>query len=52
MLQKIIKDQGGAILVEYALLATLIALACVAAVTALGVSVSGLFTSGGLLEAF
>jgi Flp pilus assembly pilin Flp len=51
MLQKIIKDQRGAILVEYALLATLIALACVAAVIALGVSVLGLFTSSGLLEA-
>ena len=41
--KKILKDQRGAILAEYALLATLIAVVCVAAVTFLVASVLGLF---------
>jgi Flp pilus assembly pilin Flp len=51
MFEIIIKDQRGAIFAEYGLLATLIAVACVAAATALGVSALGQFDSGGLLEA-
>jgi Flp pilus assembly pilin Flp len=51
MLQKFLRDQRGAILAEYALLAVLIAVACVVAVIALGTSVLGLYTSGGLLGA-
>jgi Flp pilus assembly pilin Flp len=52
MLTKIIKDQRGAIFAEYALLATLIAVVCVAAVIAIGASVLGFFASDGLLGAF
>jgi Flp pilus assembly pilin Flp len=44
MLPQIIKDQRGAIFVEYALLATLIAIVCVPAVILLGKKVLGLFT--------
>jgi Flp pilus assembly pilin Flp len=43
MLQKFLRDQRGAILAEYALLVTLIAVACVVAITAFGVNVLGLF---------
>jgi Flp pilus assembly pilin Flp len=43
MLQKFLIDQRGAILAEYALLAFLIAVACVAAITVLGTNVLGLF---------
>jgi Flp pilus assembly pilin Flp len=43
MLTRIIKDQRGAIFAEYSLLATLIAVACVAAVIAIGEKVLGLF---------
>jgi len=52
MFRGIIKSQRGAILAEYALLATLIAVACVVAVTALGVNVSELFSSDNLKKAF
>lgn len=43
MLQKFLRDQRGAILAEYALLATLIVVVSVAAVILLGESVRGLF---------
>jgi Flp pilus assembly pilin Flp len=43
MPQKFLRDQRGAIFAECALLVTLIAVACVAAVTLLGESVPGLF---------
>jgi Flp pilus assembly pilin Flp len=43
MLTRIIKGQRGAIFAEYALLATLIAVACVAAVALLGGNVLILF---------
>ncbi|HEY3412521.1 MAG TPA: Flp family type IVb pilin [Armatimonadota bacterium] len=36
MLVRLVKDEEGAALVEYMLLATLVAVACVAAVTAVG----------------
>jgi Flp pilus assembly pilin Flp len=45
MFRRIIKDQQGAILAEYSLLATLIAVVCVVAVIAIGASVSGFFDS-------
>jgi len=43
MPQKCLRDQRGAIFAEYALLVTLIAVACVVAVALLGVSALGLF---------
>jgi Flp pilus assembly pilin Flp len=45
MLKENIKDQKGAILAEYGLLATLIAVACVIVVAAFGQRVLGLFQS-------
>jgi Flp pilus assembly pilin Flp len=50
MLQKVLRNQGGAILAEYALLGTLIAVACVAAVAAFGEQIPVLFS--GILGAF
>jgi Flp pilus assembly pilin Flp len=44
MPQKYLRDQRGTIFAEYALLVTLIAVACVAAVVLLGVSALGLFS--------
>lgn len=38
------RDETGASLVEYGLLVGLIAVACIVAVTAMGTSISGLFT--------
>jgi pilus assembly protein Flp/PilA len=43
-LKNFLKDEEGASLVEYALLVALIALACVIAITATGVSISAMFT--------
>jgi Flp pilus assembly pilin Flp len=43
MPQKYLREQRGTIFVEYALLVTLIAVACVVAVALLGVSALGLF---------
>jgi pilus assembly protein Flp/PilA len=42
--KRIIKDEEGAALVEYALLVSLIALACVTALTTLGTAIAALFT--------
>lgn len=42
--KKFFKDEGGASAIEYALLVGLISVAIVAAVTALGTKVSGVFT--------
>ena len=42
--KKIARDEEGAVLVEYALLVALIALACITAITLLGSEISGLFT--------
>jgi len=50
MFFKLLKDQGGAIFVEYALLATLIAVACVIAVSAFGDGLLKLFNP--VVEAF
>jgi pilus assembly protein Flp/PilA len=52
VITKLIRDQQGGILAEYGLLATLIAVACVIAVTALGASLLAIYTSGDLLRAF
>jgi Flp pilus assembly pilin Flp len=46
MIQKFLRDQRGAILAEYALLATLIAVVCAAAVFGIGKSVSEFFSGG------
>jgi len=43
--KKFLKDEEGASAIEYALLVGLIAVAIVAAVTALGTKVAGTFTS-------
>jgi Flp pilus assembly pilin Flp len=43
MMLKSLKTQSGSILTEYAFLLTLIAMVCIVAVAALGVSASGLF---------
>jgi len=42
--RKVIKSEEGASLVEYGLLVALIAVVCIGAITALGTSISGLFT--------
>jgi pilus assembly protein Flp/PilA len=44
MIGRLVKEEGGALFVEYMLLATLIAVACVVAVTALGATVSARYT--------
>jgi pilus assembly protein Flp/PilA len=44
-LQSMVRDDAGQDLLEYALLVALIALVCVAAVTAAGTSVQGIFTA-------
>ncbi|KZK96025.1 MULTISPECIES: Flp family type IVb pilin [Pseudovibrio] len=43
MFAKFLKDESGATAIEYGILAALIALAIVTAVTALGTDLSGLF---------
>ncbi len=48
---RILKDQEGAIFAEYSLLATLIAVACLIALSTLGLSVLDLFDSASLLDA-
>ena len=48
MFQKLInffKDEEGATMVEYALMLALIAIVCIVAVTAIGTSARGVFTS-------
>ncbi len=42
---KFVRDEEGASLVEYGLLLSLVAVVCIAAVTALGSSISNMFTS-------
>ena len=44
-LQSMVRDDAGQDLLEYALLVALIALVCVAAVTAAGVQVQNIFTA-------
>lgn len=45
MITRFVRDDEGQDLIEYALLAAFIALACVLAMTAVGTSVNDLFTS-------
>ena len=45
MFSKVIENQSGAIQTEYALLVTLVALVCVAAVTLIGQTVLNFFNS-------
>jgi len=47
LFQRLRKDEVGASLVEYALLVALIAIVCIAGVTALGTSISSKFTALG-----
>jgi pilus assembly protein Flp/PilA len=42
--QKFLKDESGATAIEYGLIAALVAVAIVGALTALGTSLTGLFT--------
>ena len=44
MLTRIIKDQSGATAIEYGLIAALVSIAVVGVLTALGTSLSGVFT--------
>jgi pilus assembly protein Flp/PilA len=46
-IQKFIRDEDGADLIEYALLAGLISLASVAALGSVGTSITGLFANVG-----
>ena len=45
MFHKFLKDESGATAIEYGLIAAFIAVAIIAAVTTLGTSVTGTFTS-------
>ena len=51
MLIRFLKDDKGATIIEYAMMITFIALACIAAVTLLGTSVSGIFSNAELTGA-
>ena len=44
MLTRIIEDQSGATAIEYGLIAALVSVAAIGALTALGTSLSGVFT--------
>ena len=43
MIRKFFKDESGATAIEYGLIAALVAVACIAALTAMGTSLSDLF---------
>jgi pilus assembly protein Flp/PilA len=45
MLREFLKDETGATMIEYGLIAALVAVACIVALTALGTSLSGLFNT-------
>jgi pilus assembly protein Flp/PilA len=45
LVTRFVKDEEGASLVEYGMLVGLIAVVCLASVTALGVTVSGVFAT-------
>ncbi|MDR3566500.1 MAG: Flp family type IVb pilin [Syntrophobacteraceae bacterium] len=47
IIKRFLKDEEGAVYVEYALLVGLVALAVVTAVTSLGTGISNLFTNVG-----
>lgn len=44
-IKKLLRDEEGATMVEYALMVSLVAVACVVAVTALGANISGTFNT-------
>lgn len=44
MFAKFLKDESGATAIEYGLIAALVAVACIAALEALGTSLQGMFT--------
>ncbi len=46
-LQTLMQDESGATLVEYGLIVSLIAIACIAAITLLGTKITALFTGVG-----
>jgi pilus assembly protein Flp/PilA len=51
MIRKFLKDESGATAIEYGLIAALVAVACIAALEALGTSLSSMFTAvGGKLD--
>jgi pilus assembly protein Flp/PilA len=43
MIRKFLKDESGATAIEYGLIAALVAVACIVALTAVGTSLRGLF---------
>jgi len=45
LIQRLIKDESGATAIEYGLIAGLVAVAIIAALSALGTSLTDLFTS-------
>ena len=45
MISKFLKDETGATAIEYGLIAALVAIACITALTALGTSLSSLFNT-------
>ena len=45
MILKFFKDESGATAIEYGLIAALVAVACILALTAMGSSLSDLFTT-------
>jgi pilus assembly protein Flp/PilA len=46
-IQKFLRDESGATMIEYGLIAALVAVAAIVALESLGQSISGLFTSVG-----
>jgi pilus assembly protein Flp/PilA len=45
MIRKFLKDESGATAIEYGLIAALVAVACIVALTSLGTSLNSLFTT-------
>jgi pilus assembly protein Flp/PilA len=43
MIRKFLKDESGATAIEYGLIAALVAVACIVALTSVGTSLKGLF---------
>ncbi len=47
MIRKFLKDESGATAIEYGLIAALVAVACIVALTAVGTSLTNLFNTVG-----
>ncbi len=45
MIRKFLKDENGATAIEYGLIAALVAVACIVALTAVGTSLTALFNT-------